>query len=150
MVNIDITVDQVFKLANVWMGIDGRCNRPKSRSYKDYGARGIKLCEEWSGRPGQIRFVKWALTNGWCPGLVLDRKNGHLGYSPENCRWVTNKQNCWNRIKGNRMITYLGETKCVAEWGEDPRCVIPKYQFQQRIQCGWDIERALTTPLRKW
>lgn len=142
-------VDQVFALQGVWSGINGRCNLPTQRSYHEYGARGIKLCEEWSGRAGQRRFVKWSLQNGYEPGLVVDRKNGKLGYCPANCRWTTQKQNCWNK-SNNRLITLFGETKCVCEWGEDPRCLVHKMQFAQRITAGWEPLRALTTPLRIW
>lgn len=144
----DEDIETVFKLANIWSGIDGRCNRPSQRSYRDYGARGIRLHPDWSGRQGQIRFVKWALANGWKPGLVFDRvdTNGH--YGPDNVRCVTQKENSRNK-SNNRLITFQGETKCVAAWGDDSRCVVPSNQFQQRIKCGWDIQRALTTPLRK-
>lgn len=144
----DDTVDLVLKIQNLWVGIHTRCNAPNGRSYKDYGAKGIELCAEWSHRKGQIRFIKWALKNGYKPELDLDRKDNTKGYSPDNCRFITHQANCWNKSNNTR-LTYDGETKCSAEWSHDPRCVVPSYQFQQRVSRGWDIQRALTTPLRK-
>lgn len=149
MLSVDDFVDVVYRLQMVWRGIHGRCNLPTQRSYSSYGAKGINLCQEWSGLKGQRNFTKWAIKNGWKDGLVVDRIENAKIYSPETCRIVTQQVNCWNKTN-NRKISHLGETKCVAEWGNDPRCVVPSSQFQQRIKCGWTIERALTTPLRSW
>lgn len=144
----DHVVDTVAKLQALWGGINARCNYPKARSYKDYGAKGITLGIEWSGRQGCIAFVKWAVVNGYKQGLDIDRIDNSQGYNPANCRFITRQQNCWNK-SNNVMLTCYDETKCSAEWGLDSRCVIPQYQFQQRIACGWSVERALTTPLRR-
>lgn len=144
---IDATVDDVVRLLNVWSGIYGRCYAPGNRSYKDYGAKGVTIDPVWKGRQGQIRFVKWALKEGWKRGLDIDRKDNSKGYGPSNCRLLTHKENCQNKTN-NVLITYLGETKCVSAWGDDPRCVVPSAQFQQRIKCGWEIQKALETPLR--
>ena len=148
MMDWDRVVDTVVKLQALWGGINARCNYPKSKSYKDYGAKGISLDSRWSGRQGCTTFVKWALCNGYEQGLDIDRIDNKKGYGPDNCRFVTRQQNCWNK-SNNVMLTFEGETKCAAEWGSDPRCVVPSNQFQQRIKCGWDIYRALSTPLRK-
>lgn len=145
----DLAVDVVFQLQLVWGGIHGRCNSPRARGYALYGALGKGLCEEWSTRQGSRRFIKWAIQNGWRPGLVIDRIDNALGYSPKNCRCVTPQQNSWNK-SNNKMLTFEGETKCAAEWGSDRRCQVPTQQFQQRIQCGWSVQRALETPLRGW
>lgn len=141
-------VDRIFKLQTIWSGMNGRCNSFKNRSWKDYGAKGIDLCAEWSGRQGSIRFIKWALSNGYLEGLDIDRRDNSKGYSPGNCRFTTRQENCWNK-SNNTMLTFAGETKCIAAWGDDLRCVVPSNQFQQRIKCGWDVERALFTPLRR-
>lgn len=141
-------VDDVLQLLNVWSGINGRCNSPTQRGYDLYGAVGIKLCSEWSSRQGQIRFVKWAISNGYRHGLVIDRKNGKKGYSPANCRVVTQKENSQNK-SNNVMLSYLSETKCSSAWGEDPRCAVSSEQFQQRIKAGWKIKRAVLTPYLK-
>lgn len=146
--DLDATIDLVFQLQMLWNGIHGRCNLPKHRSYKDYGAKGITLCPEWSHHRGCVKFVKWAVVNGYQRGLDIDRIKNAEGYRPDNCRFITRQRNCWNK-SNNLMLTHKGETKCSAEWGSDPRCVVHTDQFQQRIKCGWSIERALSTPLRR-
>lgn len=146
--SLDNTIDLVFRLQMLWNGMHGRCNLPSHRSYKDYGAKGITLSPEWSHHRGCIKFVKWAVANGYQQGLDIDRIINTEGYSPGNCRFITRQQNCWNK-SNNLMLTYGKETKCSAEWGSDPRCVVHTEQFQQRIACGWSIERALFTPLRR-
>ncbi len=60
--------------------------------YESYVARGIKVCEEWD--KNFLAFKSWAEANGADPKLELDRKNNDLGYAPDNCRWVTHKENC--------------------------------------------------------
>lgn len=101
-------------LFNVWETMKNRCENPKREKYKDYGARGIKVCEEWE-KP--IAFVEWALSNGYQKGLQLDRIDNNGDYSPQNCRWVTPKENSRNR-RNTKLLTINGETKCVAEWCE--------------------------------
>ena len=129
-------VDLIFKLQNLWSGMHGRCNSSNHRSWKDYGAKGITLDAEWSGRRGSIKFVKWALSNGYKSGLDIDRVDNTKGYGPNNCRFTTRRENCRNK-SNNVLMSYAGETKCVAAWGDDPRCVVPGNQFQQRIKSNF-------------
>jgi len=76
-------------------------------------------------------------------GVQLDRRDNDKGYSKENCRWVTPKQNARNR-RTNRLITYGDETYCLAEWAE--RVGLTSVQLWKRLR--WSVERALTTPIR--
>ena len=62
-----------------------------------YGGRGIKICPEWDHPKGHVAFISWALANGWAEGLQIDRADNNGGYSPENCRFVTLKENLKNR-----------------------------------------------------
>lgn len=91
---LDETVDLVVRLQLLWNGIHGRCNLPSHRSYKDYGAKGITLGQEWSHHKGRTRFVKWVIANGYRQGLDIDRIINTQGYGPANCRFVTRQQNC--------------------------------------------------------
>lgn len=88
-----------LKLHRVWAGMKSRCLTNTHRFYKDYGERGITICEEWNDfKP----FVEWAIENGYEEGLTIDRINVDYGYSPENCRWTdwtTQANNKRNNIK---------------------------------------------------
>ena len=78
----------------LWQRIKRRCYNPNSIEYKDYGARGITVCDEWIN--DFIAFKDWAIANGYQKSLQIDRRNNDKGYSPDNCRFVdrfVNKQN---------------------------------------------------------
>lgn len=103
------------KLYEVWLTMKNRCENPNRPKYKDYGARGIVVCEEWHNAEN---FCKWALENGYEEGLQIDRIDNEGNYEPSNCRWVTPKDNSRNR-RNTVYLTINGETKCVAEWCEE-------------------------------
>ena len=102
-------------LFNVYNSMKSRCYNKNRDNYERYGGRGIGVCEEW--RNSAESFVRWALDNGYEKGLQLDRINNNEDYCPENCRWVTAKENCRN-TRRNKTLTLIGQTKTVAEWCE--------------------------------
>lgn len=89
-----------------------RCYRTSSKSYKDYGGRGIRVCDEWLN--DHDVFEKWCYENGWEKGLEIDRIDNEGNYSPQNCRFVTKRENCNNR-RTSRMVTAFGETHTLAD-----------------------------------
>jgi hypothetical protein len=72
-----------------------RCTNEKTDCYKRYGAKGIRVCQEW--QESFESFRDWATENGYADNLTIDRKKGELGYSPDNCRWATLSQQAQNR-----------------------------------------------------
>lgn len=101
-------------LFNTWQTMKGRCENPNRPKYKDYGGRGINVCEEWHEASN---FILWALSHGYERGLQLDRIDNDGDYCPENCRFVTPKENSRNR-RNTKRLTVNGETKTVDEWCE--------------------------------
>lgn len=81
-------------LYRVWKGMRSRCQDPKAQNYKWYGGRGITICDAWQDFS---KFRDWSEENGYEPGMQLDRENNDLGYSPDNCQWVTRIQNLQGR-----------------------------------------------------
>jgi hypothetical protein len=79
----------------VWRGMKSRCYNPNKENYRNYGGRGIQVCEEWRG--DFYSFYTWATHNGWKKGLEIDRIDNDKGYSPENCRCVTKAENLKNK-----------------------------------------------------
>lgn len=104
------------RLVAVWNAMKSRCNSKKTKNYHRYGGMGIKVCKEWND--DFLVFQKWCYENGYKKSLQIDRIKGYLGYSPQNCRFVTCKQNNRNR-KDNIILTYNGVTKTLPEFAED-------------------------------
>ena len=98
-----------------WSGVIQRCNNPKHKRYKDYGARGITVCEEWLD---VANFISWAeITHPNIEGVSLDRIDNDKGYSPENCRWADSFTQAINqRIGKNNTSGYVGITSNGANW----------------------------------
>ena len=130
-----------FPLYGVWATMHSRCYNPKATSYKNYGARGIKVCAAWDD---YSTFKNWALESGYGPGLEIDRIDVNGDYEPHNCRWVLRLAN--RNKRDNRMVGGLGEFKCLAAWAQDARCVVSYHALKKRLNRGVPIEEALTEP----
>lgn len=100
------------QLLSVWRSMLYRCNNKKD---KNYGGRGIKVCFKWKNSFKE--FYDWAINNGYKKGLTLDRENFNYNYTPNNCRWITMKEQARNR-RSNVFITYKGQTHCISKWAE--------------------------------
>ena len=131
------------RLYRIWAKMKARCTHPGDRAYSRYGGRGITVCDEWlSFEP----FEEWAVLNGYSAVLTLDRRNNNLGYSPENCRWATPKQQA-NNTRKNRVIKYNGVSHTLAEWADITG--IRAMTIAYRLNAGWGTEEALFTPVRR-
>lgn len=131
------------RLYKIWAGMKTRCTNPNQQSYKDYGGRGITVCEEWLSN--FLSFYNWAIENGYQDGLTLERIDNNGNYCPTNCTWITMKEQSWNRRNSIKQdITAFGETKAAHEWEQDERCVVKLNTLLYRIGAGWNSETAIT------
>ena len=101
------------KLFNVWSGMKQRCYNATTSNYKDYGGRGIKMCDEWLN--DFKVFYDWAMENGYEDGLSLDRIDVDGNYEPNNCRWTNDYIQVHNR-RLDKLYTYNGKTMSVRDW----------------------------------
>lgn len=86
------------RIYSIYQGMKNRCYNTKQPGYKGYGAKGIGICDEWNEKKtGYKAFEKWALENGYSDELTIDRIDNTKGYSPDNCRWTTQSEQCVNR-----------------------------------------------------
>lgn len=127
------------RLYNIWSKMNSRCYCKSATQYPNYGERGIKVCDEWRKF---IPFYEWSMKNGYRDDLSIDRIDNDGDYCPENCRWVTWKQQANNR-RNTRYLTYNGKTMCVKDWEIETgiNSVIIKHRIDRQ---GWSVERALT------
>ena len=132
------------RLYSIYIGMKERCFNPQHCAYSNYGGRGISCCEDWQTFQN---FKAWAESNGYTDDLTLDRIDVNGNYEPSNCRWSTFKEQQNNRTN-NHLIEYNGELKTLQQWGEF--FDIKWTTLYKRLQSGWDIEKALTTPVRKY
>ena len=129
-------------LRRAWQNMLRRCEDATYPQFYDYGGRGITVCAEWHDLD---TFRVWAREAGWERGLEIDRVDNSKGYEPENCRWATRTVNQRNTRK-SVLLTAFGETKTVAAWLEDSRCLVHWRTLYRRVEQGWPGEVALTKP----
>lgn len=135
------------RIYKIYFGIKSRCYNESYHAYPDYGGRGIKMCDEWLGENGFENFYNWSMLNGYAENLTLDREDNNGGYSPDNCRWTTQKEQTRNK-RNNLLIEYKGKTKTLVEWSEILN--IPYDILNNRITgLKWDIEKAFTQPIKR-
>ena len=127
----------------VWAQMKQRCNNPKHPRFKDYGGRGITICKRWD------LFSNFFIdmNESYKDNLTLDRINNSKGYSKNNCKWSTYREQNENR-RDNKKLSFNGLTMTITRWSE--KLGIKKSTLDMRFyKYGWNIEKCLTTPVRR-
>jgi hypothetical protein len=126
-----------------WRGMMARCNpnTTHKKNQRNYAERGIQVCDRWQHFP----FFEEDMGPTFAPHLELDREDNSKGYSPDNCRWATRKQQRRNQ-RTNHRVTIGGKTKTIAEWSEQTG--LNKNTILQRLHMRWPKEHLLDVPAR--
>lgn len=135
------------RLYNVWCSMRDRCYNSNHPRFKNYGGRGIKVCDEWLS---YVPFRDWSMEHGYDPDAkrgecTLDRRDVNGDYCPENCQWVDMLVQQNNRTN-NRKFTWNGETKTIKQWADE--LGIDRTTITYRIdKSGMTFEDAITIPI---
>lgn len=133
-----------LRLWYIYHGMKKRCLNPNCKRYKDYGVRGIRICDEWMN--GFDEFAEWAYESGYIEGLTIERKDVNGNYCPENCEWIERKNQSYNK-RCSIIVEYKGVKKDLKVWCEELGL---KYDtIHHRITHGWSVEKAFETPTSK-
>lgn len=136
--------DWNLRIRRIWVGMIARCYRTGATSFKNYGAKGISVCEDWQDYKV---FKEWAYGSGYEDHLTLDRYPNKKGnYEPGNCRWATYKQQANNK-SNNTILSIDNESKTISEWSIISG--INQTRISCRIRRGWDAKRAIFEPVNK-
>ena len=130
------------RLYTIYKGMRNRCYRTSNNNYKNYGAKGVVMCDDWE--KDYTTFRNWALSNGYEDNLTIDRIDNEKPYSPDNCRWVTYTRQARNKST-NRYLTFKAKTLCLADWAEIYN--MNPNTLKTRLNNGWSVEDALLTPI---
>ena len=118
-----------------WLMMWQRCHNPKNNRYKDYGEKGIIVCERWKD------FRNFLNDMGEPPvGASIERKDNSKGYFPENCIWANQSVQMRN-TKRTRIIEFNGKSQCVTDWAKE--IGIQESSLRKRLD-KWPLEKALT------
>jgi hypothetical protein len=130
-------------LYETWKKMKDRCRNINTKEYKNYGGRGVKVCDEWIN--DFQSFYDWSYSNGYAEHLTIDRIDNNGNYCPENCRWISLKEQQRNK-RTNKMISYKGQVRCLSEWCEILNLKYPT--INGRLHRNWSIEKAFETPIK--
>jgi hypothetical protein len=134
----------------IWVQMNQRCYNKRCKAYKNYGARGVMVCEAWRAKPGKQAAAFRAFLKHVGPRpkgarrqWSIERKDNNGNYEPGNVRWASNGDQSRNK-RGNRWLTFQGKTLVITDWAKKLKISAPT--IKRRLRQGWSLRRTLTTP----
>jgi hypothetical protein len=126
------------RIDNIYKGMVSRCYHHQNNRFKNYGAMGVTVCDEWLH--DKKTFFSWAFQNGYTDSLTLDRIDVYGDYEPENCRWVSYQEQANNK-RNNRVLMIDGISHTMAEWSRISG--IKSGTIHSRLKKGWTAKDAV-------
>ena len=125
------------RVYQIWLAMKNRCLRKSNHQYKDYGGRGIKVCDRWLES-----FENFYADMGEPPtdAYTIERRNNDEGYSADNCIWATRTEQSNNK-RSNRLVSCNGRTMTITQWSRE--LGIPPMTIHNRLKRGWTADEAL-------
>lgn len=130
------------RIYKAWSAMVQRCRNPSASAFKDYGGRGIIVCDRWADSFDDFLKDMGPRTTS---KHTLERVDNEKGYEPNNCRWATRKEQQRNR-RGNRILSINGRSQCISAWAEESGLSV--MTLQGRLLRGWDAAMAISTPIK--
>lgn len=132
------------RLYSIWINMKTRCYNPNVRGYKDYGGRGIGICDEW--KKSFKSFYEWAIINGYSGNLTLDRKDVNGNYNPDNCKWSNRIEQANNKrttlkINGMSLKKYCREHNISYRAAHARKTKHPEMSIEEVV--NWYLDRAI-------
>lgn len=127
------------RIHRIWSDMKRRCTNPKRQFYYRYGGRGIRVCKEWED--SFLAFYDWSMANRYSDSLSIDRINNDGNYEPSNCRWVTSRDQFFNKSDTIPSIIYNQRTQTLKEWASELN--VSYHTLFSRYQRGWQTEKIL-------
>lgn len=134
------------RIQRIYNAMLRRCYSKKHIHYKNYGGRGITICDEWLGENGLKNFGEWALKSGYNDNLSIDRIDNNGNYCPKNCKWATPLEQ-QNNTRYNRILEYNGEKLTLSQAARKYNLDI--HTLYNRIKKWKDIKKCIETPIEK-
>lgn len=131
-----------------WQQMKERCNNPRKPRFADYGGRGIRVCERWSGQHGFANFIA-DMGRKPHPDLSIERINNDGNYEPGNCKWATRieQRNNQRKAKPKKPIVYQGESKTLSDWAK--HFGLTYAIVLHRLHSGWDLDDVFGPRIRQ-
>jgi hypothetical protein len=133
------------RIHSIWWNMLSRCKNKNVKAYKDYGGRGITVCDEWAN--DFVNFYNWAMENGYNDNLTIERIDVNKGYNPDNCKFISPEEQAHNK-RNSVMITYSNETHQISYWANKFN-ISRDILWERLFVLNWSVEKALLTPVRK-
>lgn len=127
------------RLYKIWYDMKRRCYNKNRKSYRYYGAKGIKICNEWLN--DFSNFYNWAMNNGYNDTLTIERIDYNGNYCPKNCKWISLGEQAQN-TSHNHFITFKNKTMTITQWSKE--LGINRKTIRERLNKGWKIENVLS------